>query len=91
MYVSTLFTYIFLSFSLYDKNKNHYVCLNDKAMNKSKYQSFLPKDYPIFAIARFHVISGFESEYFSKRIPVVKDMPQYIKLSILNLITNYKY
>ena len=51
----------------------------------------LPKDYPIFAIARFHVISGFESEYFSKRIPVVKDMPQYIKLSILNLITNYKY
>jgi len=51
----------------------------------------LPKDYPIFAIARFHVISGFESEYFSKRIPFVKDMPQYITPSILNLIDNYKY
>ncbi|MDU5140104.1 hypothetical protein, partial [Staphylococcus sp.] len=51
----------------------------------------LPKDYLIIEIARFHVISGFESNYFSERIPVVKDMPQYITPSILNLIDNYKY
>ena len=52
-----------------------FVC--DKAMNKSKYQSLLPKDYLIIAIARFHIISRFESNYFSERIPVVINIDHF--------------
>ncbi|ETJ16287.1 hypothetical protein Q604_UNBc4C00076G0001, partial [human gut metagenome] len=38
----------------------------------------LPKDYPIFAIARFHIISRFESNYFSERIPVVINIDHFL-------------